>query len=156
MLRFLQALSDEDERMVEDCWRDCGSEGSKIFHIYSKYNNQGKLVGQPSVQIASVARLNDAAEKMDSDKYLNDELIDYFAAVYIERLVCSVATLTLPHISLFLGIFECASSPSPTENHPTFWVLTSWEIYSSRPRHTATRMCKDGQKMYTSSTRRRC
>jgi len=85
MSRFLQTLAHEDERLVEDCWRDCGADDSKIFHIYSKYNHQGKLIGQPSVQNSSVARLNDAAEKMDVDKYLNDELVDYFAAVFMER-----------------------------------------------------------------------
>jgi len=87
MSRFIQQLSEDEEVLIANCWRDCRRDGGKIFHVYSKLNEEGKLVGQPSVRNSSVARLHDAVEKADVEKYLNDELLDYFAAIFMKRCV---------------------------------------------------------------------
>jgi hypothetical protein len=83
--RFIHPMSEEDEERVSECWRKCAEAGTDVFHRRSflRFNGQ---VSQPfNLQASSVKRLDDHADRNAVDKYLNDELIDYFSRAFVER-----------------------------------------------------------------------
>jgi hypothetical protein len=83
--RFIQPVSEEKDTLVTDCWVECGTLGTKLFHKRSFLGLDGQVSQVFELHADSVKRLDDCADRSAPDKYLNDELIDYFSKVYCER-----------------------------------------------------------------------
>ena len=83
--RFVRPISEDDEARVGECWRKCAEDGNNIFNRRSFLRMNGQVSQAFEVHASSVRRLDDGTDRNAMDKYLNDEIVDYFSKVFVER-----------------------------------------------------------------------